>query len=300
MMKPSTKALILLACLVSPIPFFPVTDATPIPVPNTLYLRNPRPQTISSLTAVDIDIVHSDHASLYTTRDSPIQDGSHNLDTGTILFPRADTGKHPPLPQLSLLVLDTDTECKMQSDYRKELQKRLNEYQDDPEISTLSPQDYDMHVIHMMMEANNLVEWELSLVEKGVLGYDEYRPKLIHIMKELITFFQRASNGSVNQFARNFVTMCVDVEAKHGKRYLGVIYDRGRYSVSISRNYGVGNYYSGEELLKQLEKEWKEMADKQGGKGGRLPTEGKGSECPVLQLRPAPGSHTEGTKQTQR
>ncbi|KAG6847816.1 hypothetical protein H0H93_005854 [Arthromyces matolae] len=248
-------------------------------------------------------------------QDSLMEGSSNNVDRETILFPRAHTDEsadeklNPLLPQLTLQVLDSETQHKMDALTRSlkvertALQALAENLQDDRQIRSCSYSRYENEILRLMERNSAFVNFELSLIKDGVLKvtYKEYRPKLIHIMMELIKVYQNAWNSEiVRSYARIFVDIYVKKEAEHGRKYKGVAYDAsGVVPTSILKDHGPN--FSGEQLLGELEEEWKEFCAKEGKNGGTpLPKEGSQSKSLVLPLRPGPGSHTGHTTQSQR
>ncbi|KAG6816118.1 hypothetical protein H0H93_008508 [Arthromyces matolae] len=259
-MKPTTTVLILLA---SPIP-----SATPIPPTNdNLDFRRdaiPNPQVLMpSFSARDASIVDSGHSRFdFGARDSSMIHGGSNVPyMETLLFSRMldfeepPPDSHPP-PQL---VFEDSLEVSIQASgqdqvTRQELEKQLKETQYQLKTSPWETEHHDV-VIHLMDTNDALVSLDLELVTNGKLTYYEYRPKMIHILTELVKFSQSNWNlFDISACARKYIDKYLEVEALHK-----VVYEcmdrRGSHSPTSF----------GEELLKELEEQRDDMvAEKKG------------------------------------
>ncbi|KAG6829624.1 hypothetical protein H0H93_014378 [Arthromyces matolae] len=273
-MKPTTKILLLLACSVSPVPFFPITGATPIPPTNSLDL-------LPSLPTRDIHIV-----------DGGLQVSSLRPRDSLIRFPTEPTRPDPPFPQLTLPVLDADVETILNLwRYRAALQQKVKFLQDDPEIRTCRYDHYEQQVRKIIETSDDLIFFEYSLVKNGVIGYGKYKPKLIYTMIELLkVFLNHRSSKDLRDFMRNYIAQYADLEGRSGRKYSGVTYN-GPFANSIMEE-----GFTGDELLKELEKELVAIRERS---IGTHPV-GHNFLSLALPFRPAPGPRTGSKAHPQR
>ncbi|KAG6806098.1 hypothetical protein H0H93_003485, partial [Arthromyces matolae] len=124
------------------------------------------------------------------TRDSLIQRGPNAFDTENLLFPRVRHGDDlgPAPPELTRQVLDTATARKIRNSLknqtqRRELEGQMEDIHRDLAIRTLLESAREQAEIELMDKNDALVDLELQIPK---LDYDNYRPKITHIMIELL------------------------------------------------------------------------------------------------------------------